>query len=134
MIDRATAADRVAASMASFARAGFGLWALEPRAGGALLGVAGLVVVDPALGPEILYALAPEHPGAGYATEAAAVLAYAFETLALARVAGRTDTPHRASVRVLEPLGMRFEGEQRVNGAAYACYALERADRARLRR
>jgi len=134
VIDRATAAERVAASDASFAAASWGLWAIEPRAGGGLLGVAGLVEMDPAVGPEIIYALHPDHQGRGHATEASlAVLAHAFETLGFTRVPGRTDAPNRASARVLERLGMRFEGERLVHGNPHACYLLEREDWLRAR-
>jgi RimJ/RimL family protein N-acetyltransferase len=134
VIDRATAAERVAASAASFASQRFGLWAIELRERGAPIGAAGLVVIDPAVGAEILYSLHPDHQGRGHATDAArAVLAYAFETLGLARVPGRTDAPNRASARVLERLGMRFEGERLVNGNPHLCYVLAREDWRRAR-
>lgn len=127
VIDRATAAERVAASDASFAAAGWGQWAIEPRERGALLGAVGLIEIDPAVGPELVYALHPAHQGRGYATEASrAVLAHAFGTLGLARIPGRTDTPNRQSARVLERLGMRFEGEQSVSGRPTLCYAITR--------
>jgi ribosomal-protein-alanine N-acetyltransferase len=127
VIDRATAAERVAASEASFASAGWGLWAIELRGHHSLLGVAGLVEMDPAIGPEIIYSLHPDHQGRGYATEASrAVLAHAFDALGFARLPGRTDTPNRASARVLERLGMRFEGETLVHGNPHVCYALTR--------
>jgi RimJ/RimL family protein N-acetyltransferase len=61
------------------------------------------------------------------------VLAYAFEALALPRVPGRTDAPNLASARVLERLGMRFEGERLVNGNPHLCYALVREDWRRAR-
>ena len=129
VIDRATAAERVAASEASFAASGWGLWALEPRAGGALLGVAGLVEMDPAIGPEISYSLHPDHQGRGYATEAArAVLDHAFDALGFARMPGRTDAPNRASAHVLERLGMRFEGETVVNGNPHVCFSITREE------
>ena len=129
VIDRATAAERVAASEASFAAAGWGLWAIGLREDGALAGVAGLVEMDPAIGPEIVYSLHPGHQGRGYATEAArAVLDHAFDALAFARVPGRTDAPNRASARVLERLGMRFEGETVVNGNPHVCYSITREE------
>lgn len=129
VIDRATVAERVAASEASFASAGWGLWAIEPRAGGALLGMVGLVEIDPAVGPELVYSLHPDHQGRGYASEASrAVLEHAFERLGFARVPGRTDAPNRASVRVLDRIGMRFEAERLVHGKPHLCYGLARED------
>jgi RimJ/RimL family protein N-acetyltransferase len=128
VIDRATAAERVAASAASFEAAGWGLWIAEPRGGAAeLLGHAGLIELEPALGPELVYAFHPRVWGRGLAREAArAVLAHGFERVGLERIPGRTDTPNRASARVLEALGMRFEGESLVHGRPTLCYAIER--------
>jgi len=132
VIDRATAAERVADSEARFARDGFGLWIAEARDGGGFVGVAGLVVIEPAFGPELIYSLPPAQQGRGYATEASrAILAYAFDALGLARVPGRTDAPNLASARVLERLGMRFEGETLVHGKPTLGYAIAREDFAR---
>ena len=134
VIDRATAAERVVASDASFAAAGWGHWIAEPRGGGALLGAAGLALMDEALGPELIYAFHPAHHGRGYATEASvAILDHAFGPLGFARVVGRTDTPNRESARVLERLGMRFEGESLVNGRPTLAYAIDRETWLRLR-
>lgn len=134
VIARETAAARVAASQASFAASGWGLWALELRSDGALAGAAGLVEIDPALGPELVYSLHPAHQGCGYATEASrAVLDHAFGALDLARVPGRTDAPNLASARVLERLGMRFEGETLVSGNPHVCYAIARDEWRRAR-
>lgn len=135
VIERATAAERVAASEESFARAGWGLWAMEAPGGAALIGAIGLVEIDPAVGPEIIYSLHPDHQGRGHATEAsAAVLDHAFDALGFARVPGRTDTPNRASARVLERLGMRFDGETLFHGKPHVCYSIGREEwRARRR-
>ena len=60
---------------------------------------------------EIGYTLARDQQGQGYATEAIrAVLAYAFETLALHRVTATADCRNTPSYRLLERLGMRREG------------------------
>jgi ribosomal-protein-alanine N-acetyltransferase len=121
VIDRATAAERVTSSETSFAGAGWGLWAMEPLEGGTLIGVIGLVEMDALLGPEIVYA-------------SEALLDYAFEALCFAQVPGRTDTPNRASARVLERLGMTFVGEALVHGNPHVCYAISREDWQRARR
>ena len=64
------------------------------------IGFAGLRFVEGSEEIELLYGLAPPHWGAGLATEAAqGVLGHAFESLALERIAGRVDTPNRASAR-----------------------------------
>jgi RimJ/RimL family protein N-acetyltransferase len=59
---------------------------------------------------EIGFVMHPAHQGRGYASEAAApLLAFAFETLGLHRVVGRTEARNAGSARVLEKLGMRRE-------------------------
>jgi RimJ/RimL family protein N-acetyltransferase len=129
IIDLATVDGVIERSAASFARDGFGLFALRPEERGALLGCAGLYRFAPEREPELLYSLALRAWGRGLASEASrAVLDDAFTRLGLARVPARTDTPNRGSVRVMERLGMRFEGESVENGLPTVRYALARSD------
>jgi RimJ/RimL family protein N-acetyltransferase len=59
---------------------------------------------------EIGFIVHPAHQGKGYATEAARpMLDFAFDTVGLHRVVGRTEARNIASARVLEKLGMRLE-------------------------
>jgi ribosomal-protein-alanine N-acetyltransferase len=63
---------------------------------------------------EIGWAIARDHQGRGYATEAArAVLAYGFERLGLHRVIATCNPNNAPSVRVMEKLGMRREAHFR---------------------
>ena len=125
MIERATAADVVAASEASFAARGYGQWCVALREAEDLIGFAGLREIGDTPEVEVLYGLRPAHWGRGLAIEAAhAVLAHGFDTVGLARIAGRTDTPNRASARVLERLGMSFEGERVVGELPTVHYGL----------
>jgi GMP synthase-like glutamine amidotransferase/RimJ/RimL family protein N-acetyltransferase len=129
VIERSVAAEVIEASAARFAEAGVGAWVIEPRGGGELLGFAALRRIDGAGEIELLYGLAPAHWGKGYAVEASrAVLAHGFDGVGLERIAGRVDSPNRASVRVLERLGMRFEGESAVAGRPTLHYAITRAE------
>lgn len=65
---------------------------------------------------EVGYAFRAEAQGHGYATEATAVMIdYAFLELNAHRVCGRLDARNEASARVLQRLGMRFEGHLREN-------------------
>lgn len=60
---------------------------------------------------EIGITLAPAWQGQGYATEAlTAALAYLFDTLECHRVYARADARNRASIALLERVGMRREG------------------------
>jgi len=122
-----TVAEVIAASEASFAARGFGQWVLVERDSGVLVGFCGLRPVDDGPEVELLYSLAPSRWGRGLVAEAAdAVLRHAFETVKLPRIAGRTDTPNARSARVLERLGMDFEGEREVHGLPTLHYALTR--------
>ncbi len=59
---------------------------------------------------EIGFIVHPAHQGNGYATEAARpMLDFAFDTVGLHRVVGRTEARNIGSARVLEKLGMRRE-------------------------
>jgi len=128
VIDRATAAEVVAASAASFAAHGYGQWCVEIRDAPGLIGFAGLREVEGESDVEVLYGFQPSQWGRGFADEAArAVLAHGFESARLERIVGRTDTPNRRSVRVLARLGMRFEGERLVNDRPTVHYAITRA-------
>ena len=54
------------------------------------------------------------------------MLGHGFGTLALPRIAARADSPNAASVRVMERLGLRFEGERVVQGRPTMHYAIAR--------
>lgn len=128
VIDRATAAEVVAASEASFAAHGYGQWCVDARDTPGLIGFAGLRDLEDESDVELLYGLLPSQWGRGFAHEAArAVLAHGFESARLERIVGRTDTPNRASARVLERLGMRFEDERLVGDLPTLHYSITRA-------
>src|SRR5215210_6621922 len=58
----------------------------------------------------LFWALFPEHCGRGYATEAAAAMvAYAFDTLRLRRIVATTEDDNTRSLGVMRRLGMRIE-------------------------
>jgi ribosomal-protein-alanine N-acetyltransferase len=72
-----------------------------------LVGFAGFLNTEAAF-PSLIYGIAPNFWGNGYATESArAVLCYALEELRYTKVIADVDEPNIASVRVLEKLGMR---------------------------
>lgn len=91
-----------------------GTWfqlAICRRPDGPLLGDCGLHF--PAGEPqqaEVGITLAPPHQGHGYAAETlSAVFAYLFDTLGKHRIYGSVDPENRASIRLLERMGMRRE-------------------------
>ena len=94
------------------ARAGeFLPWAIA-RADGALIGTCSLFALDATHRRAMIgYALAREHWGLGFATEALRLaLAHAFGALGCNRVEADLDPRNAASARLLERLGFRREG------------------------
>jgi [ribosomal protein S5]-alanine N-acetyltransferase len=103
--------------IASYARNGFGLWAVVPRGAPAPLGMCGLIRRESLPDVDVGFAFLPETWGRGLATEsAAAVLDHARDRLGVRRVLAITDPENAASIRVLERIGMRREGSVRLPG------------------
>ena len=92
---------------------GYGLWAVEERETGEVIGYCGLSSLPDVNGVpeiEIGYRLARRHWGLGYATESAlAVRDVAFDCLKLERLIALIDPLNVASIRVAEKLGMQYE-------------------------
>lgn len=83
--------------------------------GGEIAGMGGLEMTSAsATAAEIGYLLAPAHWGNGMGTEAARLLVdIGFDQLKLHRVTAGADPANVASIRVLEKIGMRYEGTRR---------------------
>lgn len=87
------------------------VFAITASDSGALLGAVGLVHTSAHARAELGYWIAFDSWGRGYATEAArAVLEFAYGTLGLERIEATYMTRNPASARVMQKLGMRFEG------------------------
>jgi [ribosomal protein S5]-alanine N-acetyltransferase len=87
-------------------------FALEHREAGGFIGDCGLRImeIDNRLA-QVGYTIRRAHWNMGYATEAVtALLAYAFSTFDLHRIAASVDPRNAASCRVLEKVGFRKEG------------------------
>lgn len=111
-------------------RQGYGLWAVERRDDGALIGMCGFVRRDTLPGVDIGYALAPGARGHGYVLEAVrACLEHGRTVLGFGRVLAITSPDNEASQRVLRDVGMRFVERRVLAGAtAESCvYAWEPA-------
>jgi RimJ/RimL family protein N-acetyltransferase len=89
-------------------RHGFGFWAVERAADGALIGMCGLTQRESLPEPDIGYALLPEHWGQGYAREAAAAcLRYARDVLGLRRLLAITAPHNQPSMALLASIGLK---------------------------
>lgn len=112
-----------------WARHGFGVWAVLDRVGGGLIGQCGLKYLPESPDVELLYAIDPAYWGRGLVTEAAAAaLADGFDRTDLPRIVAVTRPEHGASRRVMDKLGMRYEGEVTVYGLRAVLYAISRAE------
>jgi ribosomal-protein-alanine N-acetyltransferase len=108
---------------------GFGVWALVDRATGELVGHCGLQYLPDRGEVEVLYLLERAQWGRGLATEAArAALGHGFGGVGLERIVAVTRPEHVASRKVMEKLGMRYEGEVDVYGLRAVRYALSRGE------
>lgn len=76
---------------------------------------------------EIGFVLGSEFWGRGYATEAArASMRHGFEVIGLGRIISTTYAGHWASRRVMQKVGMTFQGVIRWRDADIAWYAADR--------
>ena len=107
ILSSATISQVIDDSERDFAAAGYGLWLVFERETSELTGTVGLRPLED-LGIEILYSLAAQARGKGYATEAAGiVLDYALGVLGLPEVLAEIDAGNQASAAVITRLGMR---------------------------
>ena len=96
--------------LASYERYGFGLWAVEARDGGEVMGICGLLKRDWLGDADIGFAFLPRYRGKGYALEAASgVMAHARNVLGLTQVAAITSPDNVASIALLGKIGFRLE-------------------------
>lgn len=116
--------------VASYAKHGFGLWAVTSRVTGEPLGMCGLIRRDSLPHADLGFAFLARHRGHGYAREAAAAaVAVAREPYGLTRLLAITDPDNTASRAVLEHVGFLFEREfmWSENGQQQALYAKDLA-------
>jgi [ribosomal protein S5]-alanine N-acetyltransferase len=96
--------------ISTYAKLGFGLWMVEPRAGGPPMGICGLVKRDQLPEVDLGFAFMPEFRGQGHAYESAlAVRDHGIRALGLARLLAITSPANADSVRLLERLGFARE-------------------------
>jgi ribosomal-protein-alanine N-acetyltransferase len=113
-LTRAESDQMISSLEGRFEQNGFGLWAVEVRASGEMIGFVGLNVPSfdarfmPAV--EVGWRLCRSAWGHGYATEAARVsLSFGFEQAGLDEIVAMTTTTNSRSAAVMERLGMTRE-------------------------
>ncbi|MBI5761469.1 MAG: GNAT family N-acetyltransferase [Planctomycetales bacterium] len=108
---------------------GFCQWPVIYKPSSTVIGFCGFVPAND--GGEIGWRLAQEYWGRGLATEAArAVLELGFETLGFQRIIATVQSPNRASIRVVEKLGLKPESRFHRNGRELIVFSItnQRAD------
>ena len=108
-------------------RHGYGLWVFRDKVDGRFVGRAGLhnTRVGGEDGVELAYALMAEFWGRGIATEmAGAILMVAFEQLGIAELVCFTLTTNRASQRVMEKVGFKYERDIVHAGLPHVLYRI----------
>jgi ribosomal-protein-alanine N-acetyltransferase len=113
--------------MAHDALHGFTMWATVEKETGRLLGACGLKFLEGGMDIEVGYHFARAAWGRGYATEGAtAAVRYGFERLGLRRIVGVVNPANVASQRVLEKIGLTYQGMGRYYNCDCKVYAATR--------
>jgi RimJ/RimL family protein N-acetyltransferase len=108
---------------------GYGLWGVEERATGELVGRIGLWNPEGWPGLEVGWTLRRASWGRGFATEGARVaVRYGFEVMRLPELISLIRPDNTRSIRVAERLGERFDGTVELLGSVAQVYRLRRDD------
>ena len=111
-----------------FETVGFGRWGCVLKESRAVIGFCGLKYLPELDAVDLGYRLLPEYWGQGLATEASqACIAFGFDVLGLDRIIGLVIPQNAASIRVLEKVGMKLDGEIEYEGQAALQYSVRRA-------
>lgn len=106
---------------------GYGLWAVESRESGVLMGRCGLQYIPETAEVEVDFILGRDYWGQGFATEAGqASLEYGFDEMNFDSVVGIVHPDNIGSQRVLEKLGMQFVEATEYFGMAVYRYLISR--------
>jgi len=96
--------------VASYARLGFGLYAVELRECRSAVGICGLLKRECLEDVDVGFALLRRYRRRGYAFEAAsAVMQYGRQSLGLNRIVAITSPDNEASISLLGRLGLKFD-------------------------
>ena len=121
--------DIIKRSAQLFDQHGFGIWGVREHYSSRLIGFAGYWHFRTPLSLELLFGVAADHWGRGIATESSrCVIRYGFEVLRFRTIEASTDVTNRASVRVIEKLGMSFQQRAEVDGLDTVFYSLPRSE------
>ena len=127
-LSRADAWRQMALIIGHWTLRGYGLWAVEERATGDLIGRLGFFNPEGWPGFELGWMLRRASWGRGYATEGAGrALAHAFTEMGRDHLISLIRPDNRASIRVAERLGERLERRTDLFGQEALVYGIDRA-------
>jgi ribosomal-protein-alanine N-acetyltransferase len=102
---------------------GFGRWAVINKENGEFLGWCGLKFTEKLNEYDIGFRFFKKHWNKGYATESSkACLSYGINELKMIEILGRAMKENKASIRVLEKIGLEFEKEFDFDGSIGVIY------------
>ena len=109
---------------------GFGIWAVEEKATGKLIGRIGLQFLDWFDDVELVWMLKKSTWGKGFAAEGArAAINHGFNTLELPRMTSVIHTVNEPSIQLAERLGMIFERQIERQEIQFLEYSLNNLDK-----
>jgi RimJ/RimL family protein N-acetyltransferase len=128
-LDRSEAWRHMAFLVGHWQLRGYGHWAVEEKATGALAGRLGFLNPEGWPAFEIGWTLGRQFWGRGYAIEGARrALAYAFDKLDKSHVISLIHPQNKNSIKVAERLGEKVEGKTELLGHHVLIYGIDRAD------
>ncbi len=132
IIVRDRAAEVVAETLALIAERGVGMWSIWTGAEPAMVGFCGFREMIDTDALELVYGILPEFWGQEMVLEAArAVLRDGFDRCGFESITALADPPNKASFRVMEKLGMKFERDGMSHGLPARFYRIDAAEFAR---
>ena len=126
-LSRTDAWRHIAIFLGTWQLRGYGMWAVEDKASGELLGRVGYIHPEGWPGIELAWALARPFWGRGLATEAArACLDFGFTSLGFSHVISLIHPDNRRSISVAERLGEGKEGATEILGKPALVYGIRK--------
>jgi ribosomal-protein-alanine N-acetyltransferase len=121
------AAETFLRNYADYQTNGYGRWAVIDKSSGEFLGWCGLKFTPAKNETDIGFRFFKKHWNKGYASESAkACLDYGFSKLQLQTIIARAMIENKASVKVLEKIGMSYEKPFDFDGYAGVIYKIEK--------
>ena len=124
-VPRSVAEERLDRHLACWAERGLGMFGVREHGSETAIGWAGLQPLEGTDDIEVGYAFGKAAWGRGYATEAArALVGWGFDILGLSRIVAVAYEENTGSRRVMDKLGMRFEGMRHVHSTESVFYSV----------